>query len=148
MRVFAYNSETGRFEQTLECELDPRASERMGKPVYLIPADTTDIPPLPPKEDSDVVWKNGKWEYVPHSISTEPQEYVPTPKELKQQELAEIEFKLRDSDYVALKLAEATAVGDGDAVDALLEKYEETLQNRTEWRQQVANLRAEISTME
>lgn len=148
MKRFLFNAETGIFEQEFECQLNPVATQREGRPVYMWPENTTDVAPLAPKENYDIVWQDGAWKYKEQEKLESQEEYKPSELDLMRQKLYEVECNLSRTDYIALKLAEATALGNEQELSELLAKYQEVLENRAEWREQVNNLREEIGNMD
>ena len=73
------------------------------KGVYLIPAGAvdSDAPSIP--DDRRAKWENGQWvfEDIPQP-EPEPEPEPPTDEEVKQTRIAELQQKLRNTDYVAL----------------------------------------------
>jgi len=59
----------------------------------------------------------------------------------KKREINRLKSKLSATDYVALKLAEALAKGNADAI---LEEYAAVLSNRETWRTRINELEAEL----
>ena len=70
--------------------------------------------------------------------------YEPTAEELHikevNEEIATLKRHLADTDYIALKLAEALAKNDVDAVASILSIYEAELANREAWRARINEL--------
>lgn len=58
-------------------------------------------------------------------------------------EISNLKNNLSNSDYIALKLAEAVAEKDDDALAELLEKYSDVLENRKIWRNRLDELLTE-----
>lgn len=75
----------------------------------------------------------------------------PTQKELDEQEVAKLKRQLEATDYVANKLAEATAkyfaTGDKTELEQLTEKYSETMAQRQQWRDRVDELQNNLENM-
>lgn len=69
---------------------------------------------------------NGDGTYTVHE--------VPAPSIAQQ--VVELKAKLADTDYVVIKIAEAT----GEDADALREKYAQVIADRKEWRKQINEL--------
>ena len=55
-------------------------------------------------------------------------------------EISFLKNNLKNSDYVALKLAEATAEKNDELVNSLLQEYSEVLENRKAWRNRLNEL--------
>lgn len=68
----------------------------------------------------------------------------PTQKEINEQEISNLKRKLEDTDYIANKLAEATAKyyisGDKTELNQLIEKYSSIITERQSWRERVDEL--------
>lgn len=64
MQTYKYNADTKEYLYAEEAFLDPLETEKAGKPVYLLPADSTFAKPLEPKKGYAVVWKETVWEYI------------------------------------------------------------------------------------
>ena len=75
----------------------------------------------------------------------QPKLVEPTQEELarleKLSQISRLKSKLSATDYVALKLAEALAKGNADAI---LEEYAEVLSNRETWRAEINELEEEV----
>lgn len=63
MQTYKYNADTKEYLYSEEAFLDPLETEAQGKPVYLLPADSTFIEPLTAKEGYAVVWSGTAWAY-------------------------------------------------------------------------------------
>lgn len=64
MRTYKYNHDTKEYLFSEEAFLDPVETKQHGKEVYLLPADSTFITPLPNKEGYAVCWNGEAWEYI------------------------------------------------------------------------------------
>lgn len=64
MQTYKFNAETKEYLYAEEAFLDPLESKVQGKPVYLLPADSTFTAPLAPKDGYAVVWNGKVWEYI------------------------------------------------------------------------------------
>lgn len=63
MKVYFYDKETKEFTAEAEARKDPRASERLGKDVWLLPANATfDVPPV--KESGKAVVFDNGWKQI------------------------------------------------------------------------------------
>jgi len=103
MKAYRYNKFSFEYEGEIDCQLDVLASAAEGKEVYLLPAYSTFIEPLPEKESAQVVFDGEKWIYV------YPPE--PTPEEIKQQEIARLKEELAATDYKIIKCSEYSLAG-------------------------------------
>jgi hypothetical protein len=65
MQTYKYNADSKEYLYAEEAFLDPLETEAAGKPVYLLPADSTFTPPpLEPKPGHAVRWSGKEWEHV------------------------------------------------------------------------------------
>lgn len=60
----------------------------------------------------------------------------PSEAEIIAQQVAELKAELSSTDYVVIKIAEAT----GEEADTLREKYAQVIADRKNWREQINNL--------
>ena len=87
--AYRYNSSIGnKYVGEQECQIDPIASQKAGKEIYLLPGDCTYIKPeLEEKEGSDIVFntKENKWEYfeIPKAENSNPQNQQEEDKSLQ-----------------------------------------------------------------
>lgn len=63
MKAYRYNETTKEFELELNAQIDPLESNKQGKSIYLLPANSTFEKHLARKEGYTVVWDNG-WQYI------------------------------------------------------------------------------------
>ncbi len=63
MQTYRFNAETKEYLFAEEAFLDPLETEAAGKPVYLLPADSTFTEPLTDKDGYAVCWTGSAWEY-------------------------------------------------------------------------------------
>jgi hypothetical protein len=139
MKAYQYDSETKKYIGEIERQIDPLESQAQGKEIWLMPADSTDIVPLEPKDGYDVVFNGTGWEYKETPKEPEPEPYVPTELEKKQQELWETEQRLRNLDYIGVKIATGRAT---------IEEYAEEIAEMSRLADKVNQLRAEIKELE
>lgn len=127
MKAYKYDI-NGYVIGEVDCQIDPKATAIYGRTIYLIPANSTELEPLPEKEGCKVKYAAGKWIY--ESLPSAP---APTEEELKQAEIAEFKKKLADSDYAVIKIAEGAATK---------EEYAELIEQRQQWRARINELGA------
>lgn len=139
MKAYQYDSETKKYIGEIERQIDPLESQAQGKTIYLMPADSTDIEPLEPKDGYDVVFNGTDWEYKEIPKEPEPEPYMPTELEKKQQELWETEQKLRELDYIGVKIATGRAT---------IEEYADEIADMSRLADKVNKMRAEIKELE
>lgn len=63
MKLYDYNPETLEYTSSFYAQLDPLESEKQGKPIFSIPAHSTDKPPLESKEGYAVCFLGDTWKY-------------------------------------------------------------------------------------
>ena len=78
-----YNEETKEFEAEINAQVDPIESEKTGKEIYLLPANSTFEKPLDKKDGFKIKWIGSSWIY---EKMPEPE----SPKELTIEELKSI----------------------------------------------------------
>ena len=135
MKAYQYDSETKKYIGEIERQIDPLESQAQGKDIYLMPADSTDIVPPEAKEGYDIVFNGTGWEY---KEIEKPEPYEPTELEKKQQELWETEQKLRELDYIGVKIATGRAT---------IEEYADEIAEMSRLADKVNELRAEIKEL-
>lgn len=64
MQIYRFHPETKEFLYAEKAYLDPLETEKQGKEVYLLPADSTFTEPLVLKENTACVWNGKAWELV------------------------------------------------------------------------------------
>ena len=104
-----------------------------------MPADSTDIVPPESKDGYDIVFNGTDWEYKEIEKEPEPEPYVPTELEKKYKELWETESKLRDLDYIGVKIATGRAT---------IEEYAEEIAEMSRLANEVKRLRDENKELE
>ena len=94
MKAYRFNPDTLFYEGEQERQIDPVASRKAGKEIYLMPANCTDVEmTLSPKEGFDIIFKADKWSYKEQEKKEEasqPEPYEPT---------TEDKINLLDSQY-------------------------------------------------
>lgn len=136
MKAYQYDSETKKYIGEIDRQIDPLESQVQGKEIWLMPANSTDIAPLEPKDGYDIVFNGAGWEYKEIEKPVEPKPYEPTELEKKQQELWETEQKLRELDYIGVKIATGRAT---------IEEYAEEIAEMSRLADKVNELRNEIT---
>lgn len=139
MKAYQYDSETKKYIGEIDRQIDPLESQAQGKEIWLMPADSTDIVPPEAKDGYDIVFNGTDWEYKEIEKEPEPEPYVPTELEKKYKELWETESKLRDLDYIGVKIATGRAT---------IEEYAEEIAEMSRLADKVNQLRAEIKELE
>lgn len=126
MKAYLYD-ELKRYSGETDCQIDPIESQKQGKKVYLLPADSTFKNPLPEKDGFFVIFNGEDWEYQ--------EKPKPSHNDLIIAQINELKEKLFSSDYKAIKYAE------GWYSD---EEYLEVKQQREKWREEIRELEAQI----
>lgn len=81
MKAYRFNPDTLIFEGEQERQIDPVASRRAGKDIYLMPANCTEAKPPAGKDGFDIVFADGRWSYKEQEKKEEPSQpepYEPT----------------------------------------------------------------------
>lgn len=81
MKAYRFNPDTFIFEGEQERQIDPVASRKAGKNIYLMPANCTDVEPPAGKAGFDIIFSDGKWSYKEQEKkdeAKEPEPYEPT----------------------------------------------------------------------
>lgn len=139
--AYKYKEISFEYDGTAERQKDPLESINAGHDVYLLPANSTDIEPLPEKEGFIVKFDKDKneWFYEEKKVEPEPEPYVPTPLDEARQELWEYENKLKEMDYIGTKIATGRAT---------IEDYTDQIALMSEYAAKVDELRETIKELE
>lgn len=140
-KAYMWNNSTMNFESEIDRQKDPIASKREGKDVWLIPGNSTLIPPPEEKEGFERHWNkdNEEWEYVEKKKDPESEEYIPTELDKKRRELWEAEEWLRQHDYVGIKITTGRAT---------IEEYADVIAEMNVKAKTVEDLTLEIKELE
>lgn len=65
MIAYRFNENTKEFAGTMPCQLDPMASKRQGKKVYILPANSTFKEPPESEIGKAIIFENDNWQLVP-----------------------------------------------------------------------------------
>lgn len=85
MKAYQYDSETKKYIGEIDRQIDPLESQAQGKEIWLMPANSTDIVPLEPKDGYDIVFNGIDWEYKEIEKESESESYEPTVEEQNEQ---------------------------------------------------------------
>lgn len=96
MTVYCFNT-YGYFTGLSDCPLDPRATDRLGEPRYLVPPDATET--APPEFDQDTQkarWNGETWEVedITKATDLEPDEPKYTDLQLLAQQVTDLELMM------------------------------------------------------
>lgn len=81
MKAYRFNPDTLIFEGEQERQIDPVASRKADKNIYLMPANCTEAKPPAGKDGFDIVFVDGQWSYKEQEKKEEPSQpepYEPT----------------------------------------------------------------------
>lgn len=81
MKAYRFNPDTFIYECEQERQIDPVASRKAGKLIYLMPANCTEAKPPADKAGFDIIFSAGKWSYKEQEKKDEPSQpepYEPT----------------------------------------------------------------------
>lgn len=109
MKAYQYNEKSKKFEIEVNCQLDPLETAAAGHDIWLLPANSTFIEPLPEKEGFDVCFNldADEWQYI-----EQPKPHEPTPEEEKQARIYELKAQLNATDYKIIKCSECSLAGE------------------------------------
>ena len=130
MLVYYYDEETKGFLCSEEAHLDPLETKLKGEDVYLLPANATFKKPIEEKEGFKRLFDGERWLLEEIEVEEQPE---PTEDELLKQKVSDLKFKLFETDYVVIKIAEG---------EATAEEYSEILAQRKAWRAEINQLEA------
>ena len=84
MQIYHYDRATGEYLGSTPAQIDPMATKREGKEVYLVPACATIIEPPSEKEGYSIIFDGKAWQYfeIPKPPEPEPKP-EPTPEEIQ-----------------------------------------------------------------
>lgn len=131
MKAYRYNFETFFYEGEQERQLDPVATAKEGKEIYLMPADCTTVEPPEEKEGFNIKWNGEAWEY--EEIPKE-EEFTP-PEETVEDKISKLDTQyasdkaILQSYYVTYMIAgDEEGMADIKAeLEALAEEYDTNL---------------------
>lgn len=85
MFAYKYNTETKLYAGVVNCQIDPIETQRTGHDIWLLPANSTFVEPLPEKEGFNIVWNGSMWEYqeIPQP-EPQPEPEPPTHEEIRE----------------------------------------------------------------
>ena len=127
MLAYRYN-EQGEYIGEIECQLNPVASKREGKEIYLLPAFATLKKPNL-QQNCVAIWNGEQWKNVEiKEAETKPVEkYIPTVED----KIAELKAELSTYDYIGIKIAMGVAT---------VEDYADKIAYTQELRKQINEL--------
>lgn len=119
-------------------QIDPLESEKAGREILIMPANSTDIEPPEDKEGFRIKWNGASWEY--EEIQTEPEiePYEPTEADRKRERLYQIEEEFRRLDYIGIKIATGRATVEEYAQE--IARMEELAEEKNEIMSELAEL--------
>jgi hypothetical protein len=86
MQIYHYDQNTGEYLGTTAAQIDPMATQREGKEVYLLPACATTVGPLTDKEGCSTIFDGQEWRYIEIPRPPEPEPAPePTAEEIQAQ---------------------------------------------------------------
>ena len=114
MLAYRYDMFNYKYIGTINCQKDPIASKRKGEDVWLLPAHSTFIDPLPSKDGFDVVWNGSTWEYkeIPQPEPEPEPEPEPLPPTKEEQEQARANAYASEIDPLHARKARKTILGE------------------------------------
>lgn len=92
-------------------QIDPLESQKAGREILIMPANSTELAPPEEKEGFRIKWGGSNWEY--EEIQTEPEPepapYETTEEDRKRERLWQIDEEFRRLDYIGIKIATGRA---------------------------------------
>ena len=126
MKAYRFDKK-GYFLYEMDCQLDPLESEKQGKEIYLLPADSTLKEPLPEKDGYFVIFNGENWEYK--------EKPKPTHNDLIYAQIDVYKNYLSSSDYWGQKYI------DGEYTE---DEWEVKKAQRKAWRVKIRELEAQL----
>lgn len=125
MKAYRYNPDTNLYEGEQDRQLDPIATQREGKNVYLMPANCTDVEmTLEAKEGYDIIFNNSAWEYKEQEKQEEPSEPT-TPELTTEQKIAQLDSQYASDKQTLQDYYTAFMIdGDTDGMESIKEELE------------------------
>lgn len=92
-------------------QIDPLESQKAGREILIMPANSTDIEPPEDKEGFRIKWGGSSWEYeeIQKEQKQEPKPYEPTEADRLRERLYQIEKEFNQLDYIGIKIATGRA---------------------------------------
>lgn len=120
-------------------QVDPVASERLGKTVFMKrPDNCVEIDPPEYKDDEFVEWDGKKWIVKIDQCKHRPEPHIPTEREKIESQIWALKANLQETDYVVVKIAEGAATA---------EDYADIIAQRADWRAQINELESELEKL-
>ena len=137
-KVYLYDND-GYFAGEDFPQIDPLETQKAGREILIMPANSTDIEPPEEREGFRIKFVNSSWEYVEEEKTEEaPQKYIPTSRDLLMQQIYELKNELLQSDYKAIKFAEGW-ISEKD--------YAPIREERQEIRNRINSLQEELDSL-
>lgn len=138
MKAYRFNPKTYTFEGEQERQIDPVASRRAGKNIYLMPANCTEIKPPVDKDGFDIIFVDGKWDYKEQEkkeeIQPEPYEPITEDKINILDSQYEQNKKILQDYYISFMIA-----GDEEGMKSIKEELETLASEYDETRLSIIN---------
>lgn len=125
-KAYNYDENTKIYKGEIDRQRDPVRSQKLGCDVWLMPANSTDVPPLEPKDGFDIVWNGNVWEYQEKKKDDQSQPYEPTEEEKREQVRGYRNWLLQSTDFSQLD-----DVPLDDAEKAIYREYRQYLRDYT-----------------
>ena len=140
-KVYIYDYD-GYFAGADFPQIDPLESQKAGREILIMPANSTDVEPPEEKEGFNIKWNGASWEYVKIQIEPEIEPYEPTEEDRLRERLWQIEEEFRQLDYIGIKIATGRATVAEYAKE--IERMEELAAEKNEIMAKLAEKVAEI----
>lgn len=109
-RVYIYDN-AGYFVSEDFPQIDPLESQKAGREVLIMPANSTEIEPPEDKEGFRIKWGGSEWEYEEIQTEPEPKQepYEQTEADRLRERLYQIDEEFSQLDYIGIKIATGRA---------------------------------------
>ena len=109
-KVYIYDC-NGYFAGEDYPQIDPLESQKAGREILIMPANSTDIEPPEEKEGFRIKWNGSSWKFeeIPVEPEPEPEPYKQTEADRLRERLYQIEEEFRRLDYIGIKIATGRA---------------------------------------
>lgn len=122
MKVYMYNEE-GYFEKEDKAPIDPLESDLQGKNIYIMPANSTTLEPLEPKEGFRVKWDGEEWIYEAEPQAPEPIIHLPpTNEEQRQARAYDYQAEVDPITAHIQRLRDESPVPEGEIAELMAER--------------------------
>lgn len=131
---------SGYFVGECFAQIDPLETKAAGREVFIMPANSTEIAPLPEKDGFKIKWNGFAWAYeeIEEESETEAETLIPTLQEKNEEIRQQRQYRFYlESDPIKYDYEEALARGDSNAEEL-----------KAQWLAQKDKIREELPYLE